>query len=60
MSLIFCYILDSKIEERFIGFFDVSKNKTAAGLSEVILNELSKWNIGKKKLCVKHMMVLLL
>ncbi|XP_025425451.1 zinc finger MYM-type protein 1-like [Sipha flava] len=48
MSLIFRYILDNKIEERFIGFFDVSKNKTAAGLSEVILNELSKWNIGKK------------
>ncbi|XP_026821268.1 zinc finger MYM-type protein 1-like [Rhopalosiphum maidis] len=39
------------IEERFIGFFDVSKNKTAAGLSEVILNELSKWNIGKKVVC---------
>lgn len=51
MSLIFRYILDNKIEERFIGFFDVSKNKTAAGLSEVILNELSKWSIGKKVVC---------
>ncbi|KAL4141365.1 hypothetical protein QTP88_004017 [Uroleucon formosanum] len=39
------------IEERFIGFFDVSKNKTAAGLSEVILNELSKWDIGQKVVC---------
>jgi len=56
---IFCCILDDKIEERFIGFFDVSKNKTATGLSEVILNELLKLNISKK-LCVKHMMVLLL
>ncbi|XP_050066274.1 zinc finger MYM-type protein 1-like [Aphis gossypii] len=51
MSLIFRYIIDNKIEERFIGFFDVSKNKTAAGLSEVILNELSKWNIGQKVVC---------
>ncbi|KAL4104312.1 hypothetical protein QTP88_019613 [Uroleucon formosanum] len=39
------------IEERFIGFFDVSKSKTAAGLSEVILNELSKWNIDQKVVC---------
>jgi len=51
MSLIFCYILDEKIEERFIGFFDVFKNKTVAGLSEVILNELLKWNISKKVVC---------
>jgi hypothetical protein len=51
MSLIFRYIIDNKIEERFIGFFDVSKNKTAAGLSEVILNELSQWNIGEKVVC---------
>jgi len=50
MSLIFCYIIDNKIEERFIGFFDVSKNKIAAGLSEVILY---KWNIGKKS-CVSN------
>ncbi|KAL4119885.1 hypothetical protein QTP88_012647 [Uroleucon formosanum] len=51
MSLIFRYIIDNKIEERFIGFFDVSKNKTAASLSEVILNAFSKWNIGQKVVC---------
>lgn len=51
MSIIVRYTLDDKIEERFIGFFDVSKNKTATGLSEVILNEILKWNISKKLVC---------
>jgi len=47
MSLIFRNILDDMIEKRFIGCFDVSKYKTATGLSEAILNELLKGNIGK-------------
>jgi len=55
MSLIIVrYILDNKIEKRFIGFFDVSKNKTATGSSEVILNELSKWNVDEKKMEFSH------
>jgi hypothetical protein len=48
MSIIFRYLVDNKIEERFIGFFDVSKDKSAFGLSEILLTEIKNWNIGDK------------
>ncbi|XP_026808786.1 zinc finger MYM-type protein 1-like [Rhopalosiphum maidis] len=32
MSIILRYVVDNNIEERFIGFFDVSKDKSAVGL----------------------------
>ncbi|KAL4085263.1 hypothetical protein QTP88_027122 [Uroleucon formosanum] len=41
-----CY--RSKIIERFIGFFDVSKDKTVSGLATVINAEIIKWEIGNK------------
>ncbi|KAL4122333.1 hypothetical protein QTP88_014683 [Uroleucon formosanum] len=46
MSIIFRYVV-----ERFIGFFDVSKNKTASGLADIILSEINKWKIGNKIIC---------
>jgi len=51
MSIIFRYVIDQNIVERFIGFFDVSKNKTASGLADIILSEANKWEIGNKIIC---------
>ncbi|KAL4142958.1 hypothetical protein QTP88_005346 [Uroleucon formosanum] len=51
MSIIFRYVVEQKIVERFIGFFDVSKNKTASGLADIILSEINKWKIGNKIIC---------
>ncbi|XP_050066556.1 zinc finger MYM-type protein 1-like [Aphis gossypii] len=51
MSIIFRYVVDNKIEERFIGFFDVSKDKSAFSLSEILLTEIKNWNIGDKLVC---------
>lgn len=51
MSIIFRYVADQNIIERFIGFFDVSKDKTASGLANVILSEINKWDIGNKIIC---------
>lgn len=47
MSIIFRYVVDNKIEERFIRFFDVSKDKSAFGISEILLTEIKNWNIGR-------------
>lgn len=46
MSILFRYIVDNKIEERFIGFFDVSRDKSAFGLSEILLTSIKNWNIS--------------
>jgi len=51
MSIIFRYVVEQNIVERFIGFFDVSKNKTASGLADIILSEINKWEIGNKIVC---------
>ncbi|KAL4119236.1 hypothetical protein QTP88_012077 [Uroleucon formosanum] len=51
MSIIFRYVVEQKIVERFIGFFDVLKNKTASGLADIILSEINKWKIGNKIMC---------
>ena len=50
MSLIIRYVYKSKIHERFLGFFDVSADKTSNGLSKVIFEQLDKWGINKEKL----------
>lgn len=47
----FRYIVDKKIEERFDGFYNVSKNKFASGLSEILLTKIKNWNIGDKLVC---------
>lgn len=46
MSIIFRYVI--KIVERFIGFFDVSSDKTGSGLADVILSVIKKWDLGNK------------
>lgn len=51
MSIIFRYVVDSNIVERFIGFFDVSQDKTASGLSNILLEAIKKWNISDKIIC---------
>jgi len=48
MSLIFRYVIDQNILERFIVIFYVSKDKTASGLAAVINAEIIKWEIGNK------------
>ncbi|KAF2884201.1 hypothetical protein ILUMI_21983 [Ignelater luminosus] len=48
MSLIVRYCVKGRIEERFIVFYDVSKDKTAKGLSNVIINVLTEWNVINK------------
>ena len=34
--------------ERFIGFYDVSVDKTASGISELIVDVLKKWGVTEK------------
>jgi hypothetical protein len=51
MIIILRYVVDNNIEERFIGFFDVSKDKSAVGLSNILLAEITKWNINDKIIC---------
>lgn len=48
MSLIFRYVVDQNIVERFIGFFDVSKDKTGSGLAEIINAEIINWEVANK------------
>lgn len=51
MSIIFRYVVDQNIIELLIVFFDVTKNKTASGLADIILSEINKWEIGNKIIC---------
>lgn len=48
MSIILRYLVDQNIEERFVGFFDVSKDKTALDLSTILLEQIKKWNTNDK------------
>ncbi|XP_008179777.1 zinc finger MYM-type protein 1-like [Acyrthosiphon pisum] len=48
MSIIFRYVIEEEIVERFIGFFDVSSDKTGSGLADVILSVIKKWDLGNK------------
>ncbi|KAJ4448834.1 hypothetical protein ANN_00225 [Periplaneta americana] len=49
MSIIFRYCIEDRIEERFVGFYDVYGDKTALGLSEVLRKVLSEWQIAGNK-----------
>lgn len=49
-SIIVRYVYKNEIYERFLGFYDVSSNKTAIGLSRKILEVLNSCKIGKNKL----------
>lgn len=48
MSIIFRYVIEEKIVDRYIGFFDVSNDKTGSELADVILSVIKKWDIGNK------------
>lgn len=48
MSIILRFCTQDGPKERFIGFYDVSKDKTAVGLSEVIIHELNAREITDK------------
>lgn len=48
MSIIFRLCVKERIEERFVGFFDVSRDKSARGLADVVLNVIEKWNVKNK------------
>lgn len=51
MSVIFRYCVNDSVQERFLGFFDVSKDKTAEGLSTVILNVMKDSKVENKLIC---------
>ncbi|KAL4091710.1 hypothetical protein QTP88_026361 [Uroleucon formosanum] len=48
MSIIFRYVIEEKIVEQFIGFFDVSSDKMGSGLADIILSVIKKWDLGNK------------
>ena len=49
LSIIIRYVYQDMVVERFLGFYDVSKDKTALGLSNVILRVIQEWNIDSQK-----------
>lgn len=49
LSIIFRYCVQDRIEERFVGFYDVSSDKSGAGLAGIIRTVLEEWNIDKNK-----------
>ena len=49
LSIIFRYCIQGRIEERFIGFYDVSSDKSAAGLTGIIRMVLEEWDIDMNK-----------
>lgn len=51
MSIIFHYCVNESVQERFIEFFDVSKDKMAQGLAIVILTVLKGRKVDKKLVC---------
>lgn len=48
ISLIFRYVVEQNVVERFVGFFDVPEDKTGSGLADVINAQIIKWEIGNK------------
>ncbi|XP_077301052.1 zinc finger MYM-type protein 1-like [Arctopsyche grandis] len=48
LSTVFRYVKDGDIQERFLGFSDVSKNRTASGLSEHVFKLLEEFQCVDK------------
>lgn len=48
MSIIFRFVRDGKITERFMGFVDVSGGRTADDIFQTLLENFSSYNISKK------------
>lgn len=51
ISIIFRFCSKKGPVERFMGFYDVSIDKTASGLSELIVSVLRKWGVVDKIVC---------
>ena len=51
LSIIVRYCLKNRVEERFIGFFNVSAEKTAKSVANVILEVIEKLGIQSKLVC---------
>ena len=51
LSIIVRYVHESHIEERFLGFSDVSADKSAQGLASHILRVLKEYKIENKVIC---------
>ena len=50
LSVIVRYVLEDKIYERFLGFYEVSENKNAESLSNIITAVLDSYGVDKVKL----------
>ena len=51
MNIILRYCVGYNVHERFVAFYDVSKDKSATGLAAVILDILRKWGVDKQLIC---------
>lgn len=48
LSLVLRYIYNGQTKERFVGFSDVSENRTASGISEIIRQYLTEFDCNDK------------
>lgn len=51
LSIIVRYVNDKNTEERFMGFYDVSSDKSAEGISNKIFAVIEEYNMGDKLIC---------
>ncbi|KAJ4441740.1 hypothetical protein ANN_11598 [Periplaneta americana] len=45
------YAIQDRVEERFLGFFDVSKNKSAERLPSIIMDNFKSWKVENRLVC---------
>lgn len=48
MSVIYRFVHNGKVQERFLGFFNISDGRTATDIFNVLMQSFSKFNIEKK------------
>jgi hypothetical protein len=48
LVIVFRYLFDGEIRERFIGFVDCSADRTAAAISQLVIDQLAKFNVTDK------------
>lgn len=51
LATVLRYVSDDKVEERFIKFEDVSFDKTATALFQLVKTTLEEYNVGNKLIC---------
>lgn len=47
-SIVLCYIANGQVEERFLGFCDISLDKRASAIADLIIKFLDKFECGDK------------